>query len=80
MGALWPLQKAKNEFSRVVDLALSEGPQQVSARPLCRNGQKICDEVSRVESSRWMNLWSYVGRISQHARKKPGGQDYLPMA
>ena len=30
MGARWPLQKAKNEFSRVVDLALSEGPQTVT--------------------------------------------------
>lgn len=29
MSARWPLQKAKNEFSRVVDLALSEGPQTV---------------------------------------------------
>ena len=30
MSARWPLQKAKNEFSRVVDLALSEGPQTVT--------------------------------------------------
>lgn len=30
MAARWPLQKAKNEFSRVVDRALSEGPQTVT--------------------------------------------------
>ena len=30
MGASWPLQKAKNQFSKVVDLALSEGPQTVT--------------------------------------------------
>ena len=30
MSAHWPLQKAKNEFSRVVDRALSEGPQTVT--------------------------------------------------
>jgi prevent-host-death family protein len=30
MNARWPLQKAKNEFSRVVDRALSEGPQTVT--------------------------------------------------
>lgn len=30
MSDRWPLQKAKNEFSRVVDLALSEGPQTVT--------------------------------------------------
>ena len=30
MSASWPLQKAKNEFSRVVDRALSEGPQTVT--------------------------------------------------
>ena len=30
MSAPWPLQKAKNEFSRVVDRALSEGPQTVT--------------------------------------------------
>ena len=30
MTARWPLQKAKNEFSRVVDRALSEGPQTVT--------------------------------------------------
>ena len=30
MSARWPLQKAKNEFSRVVDRALSEGPQTVT--------------------------------------------------
>jgi len=32
MSAPWPLQKAKNEFSRVVDRALSEGPQTVTRR------------------------------------------------
>jgi len=36
MNARWPLQKAKNEFSRVVDLALSEGPQTVT-----RNGMPV---------------------------------------
>ncbi len=30
MPAHWPLQKAKNEFSRVVDCALTEGPQTVT--------------------------------------------------
>ena len=30
MNARWPLQKAKNEFSRVVDRALNEGPQTVT--------------------------------------------------
>ena len=30
MSTHWPLQKAKNEFSRVVDRALSEGPQTVT--------------------------------------------------
>ena len=30
MSARWPLQKAKNEFSRVVNLALSQGPQTVT--------------------------------------------------
>jgi antitoxin Phd len=30
MSAHWPLQKAKNEFSRVVDCALTEGPQTVT--------------------------------------------------
>ena len=30
MSAPWPLQKAKNEFSQVVDRALTEGPQTVT--------------------------------------------------
>jgi len=30
VSARWPLQKAKNEFSRVADRALSEGPQTVT--------------------------------------------------
>ena len=30
MPARWPLQKAKNEFSRVVERALNEGPQTVT--------------------------------------------------
>lgn len=30
MSANWPLQKAKNEFSRVVELAMREGPQTVT--------------------------------------------------
>ena len=30
MKSTWPLQKAKNEFSRVVDRALNEGPQTVT--------------------------------------------------
>ena len=30
MSAHWPLQKAKNEFSRVVELAMREGPQTVT--------------------------------------------------
>jgi prevent-host-death family protein len=30
MTARWPLQKAKNQFSRVVDRALTEGPQTVT--------------------------------------------------
>lgn len=30
MTARWPLQNAKNEFSRVVDRALTEGPQTVT--------------------------------------------------
>ena len=30
MSAPWPLQKAKNEFSRVVERAMTEGPQTVT--------------------------------------------------
>lgn len=30
MSATWPLQRAKNQFSRVVDQAISEGPQTVT--------------------------------------------------
>ena len=30
MGASWPLQKAKNQFSQVVDRAMTEGPQTVT--------------------------------------------------
>jgi prevent-host-death family protein len=30
VAASWPLQKAKNQFSRVVDRAMSEGPQTVT--------------------------------------------------
>lgn len=30
MGASWPLQKAKNQFSRVVERAMAEGPQTVT--------------------------------------------------
>ena len=30
MAASWPLQKAKNQFSRVVDRAMAEGPQTVT--------------------------------------------------
>ncbi|MSQ51375.1 MAG: type II toxin-antitoxin system prevent-host-death family antitoxin [Betaproteobacteria bacterium] len=32
MSANWPLKKAKNEFSRVVELAMREGPQTVTIR------------------------------------------------
>ena len=30
MSASWPLQKAKNQFSQVVDRAMTEGPQTVT--------------------------------------------------
>lgn len=30
MGASWPLQKAKNQFSQVVERAMAEGPQTVT--------------------------------------------------
>ena len=30
MAASWPLQKAKNQFSQVVDLAMTQGPQTVT--------------------------------------------------
>lgn len=30
MKSVWPITKAKNEFSRVVDRALNEGPQTVT--------------------------------------------------
>lgn len=30
MDVKWPLQKAKNQFSQVVELAMSEGPQTVT--------------------------------------------------
>lgn len=44
MSDRWPLQKAKNEFSRVVDLALSEGPQTVM-----RHGKPVV-VVSAIQS------------------------------
>jgi prevent-host-death family protein len=37
----WPLQDAKNQFSRVVDLALTSGPQTVT-----RHGQAVAVIVS----------------------------------
>jgi len=46
MSAHWPLQKAKNEFSRVVDRALSEGPQTVT-----RHGKPVV-VVSAIGSAR----------------------------
>ena len=46
MNARWPLQKAKNEFSRVVDRALSEGPQTVT-----RHGKPVV-VVSAIGSAR----------------------------
>ena len=46
MSARWPLQKAKNEFSRVVDRALSEGPQTVT-----RHGKPVV-VVSAVRGAR----------------------------
>ena len=46
MSARWPLQKAKNEFSRVVNLALSQGPQTVT-----RHGKPVV-VVSAIGDSR----------------------------
>ena len=46
MSAPWPLQKAKNEFSRVVDRALSEGPQTVT-----RHGKPVA-VVSAIAGAR----------------------------
>lgn len=46
MTAHWPLQKAKNEFSRVVDRALSEGPQTVT-----RHGKPVV-VVSAIRGAR----------------------------
>jgi prevent-host-death family protein len=46
MNARWPLQKAKNEFSRVVDRALSEGPQTVT-----RHGKPVV-VVSAIDTVR----------------------------
>ncbi len=40
----WPLQDAKNQFSQVVDLALSEGPQTVT-----RHGEPVVVIVSAEE-------------------------------
>lgn len=49
MSARWPLQKAKNEFSRVVDRALSEGPQTVT-----RHGKPVV-VVSAISTARSRN-------------------------
>jgi prevent-host-death family protein len=46
VSARWPLQKAKNEFSRVVDRALSEGPQTVT-----RHGKPVV-VVSAISGAR----------------------------
>jgi antitoxin Phd len=40
----WPLQNAKNQFSRVVELAQTEGPQTVT-----RHGQPVAVIVSATE-------------------------------
>ena len=56
MSAPWPLQKAKNEFSRVVDRALSEGPQTVT-----RHGKPVV-VVSAIGGAR--------GRIRNRAASK----------
>lgn len=46
MSTAWPLQKAKNEFSRVVDRALTEGPQTVT-----RHGKPVV-VISAIEGAR----------------------------
>ena len=46
MSTPWPLQKAKNEFSRVVDRALTEGPQTVT-----RHGKPVV-VISAIEGAR----------------------------
>ena len=45
MSAPWPLQKAKNEFSKVVDRALTEGPQTVT-----RHGKPVV-VISAIEGA-----------------------------
>lgn len=49
MDKVWQLQEAKNRFSEVVDLALREGPQEIS-----RHGKKAvvvvsCEEFKRMK-------------------------------
>lgn len=57
MSATWPLQRAKNQFSRVVDQAISEGPQTVT-----RHGRPVVvvTAVTRTTATR---------RASSSARK-----------
>lgn len=45
MSDSWPLQKAKNEFSRLVERALSEGPQTVT-----RHGKPVV-VISAIEGA-----------------------------
>lgn len=49
MDRVWQLQEAKNRLSEVVDLALQEGPQEIS-----RHGKKAviivsCEEFNRMK-------------------------------
>ena len=43
----WPLQEAKNQFSHIVDLALTKGPQTVT-----RHGEPVAVVVSADEFKR----------------------------
>ncbi|HTH50085.1 MAG TPA: type II toxin-antitoxin system Phd/YefM family antitoxin [Candidatus Limnocylindria bacterium] len=47
MKSVWPLQDAKNQFSRLVDSALSEGPQTVT-----RHGEPTVMVISVAEFKR----------------------------
>jgi prevent-host-death family protein len=54
MSTTWPLQRAKNQFSRVVDQAISEGPQTVT-----RHGRPVVvvTAVARATATR-RGSWS----------------------
>jgi antitoxin Phd len=44
----WPLQEAKNQFSRLVDLSVSDGPQTVT-----RHGKPVAVVISAEEFRRF---------------------------